>query len=278
MHSRIKMASWVAVIGGIAAALSKLAVDSEPHVTQRIIGGTEVPRGKYPFMASLRLDQKHFCGGSLYDSETVMTAAHCVRGIVDANASQFSVALGQTLLSDTVGVQQRGIRAVRISTIEGSDLAMLTLDRPVRGIAPVALPRPGSDALYRPGQTATVMGWGNIDPYRPSLSYRLLEVDVPVVSKDRCAAAYPNNHLETYFCAGTGGKDSCQGDSGGPIMQSIEGRAYQVGVVSFGAGCAQAGAPGVYADLSSAALWISLDVVWERTSGKQPPRDGQDVP
>ncbi len=45
------------------------------------------------------------------------------------------------------------------------------------------------------------------------------------------------------LCAGitAGGKDACQGDSGGPLSYSVptlEDRHHQIGVVSFGQGCA----------------------------------------
>ena len=56
------------------------------------------------------------------------------------------------------------------------------------------------------------------------------------------------------ICAGEKGKDSCQGDSGGPMVDAAK---KQVGVVSWGIGCALAGYPGVYARVSTYADWIS---------------------
>lgn len=64
------------------------------------------------------------------------------------------------------------------------------------------------------------------------------------------------------LCAGyrQGGKDSCQGDSGGPFVFN-SGAGYVLhGVVSFGAGCARPGAPGVYARVSNYIGWINSQV------------------
>jgi trypsin len=67
---------------------------------------------------------------------------------------------------------------------------------------------------------------------------------------------YDNGSLITsaMFCAAVaqGGKDSCQGDSGGPIVNSSS--RVQLGVVSWGWGCADAAYPGVYSNLGSATL------------------------
>lgn len=255
---------------GLIAAGTSAASDGHGQVGPLIIGGTEVPRGKYPFMASVQIDGKHRCGGSLLSSTLVITAAHCVEGVNDKNAHRLSVTVGQTLLSDGIGSQRRGIRAIDVSTLDDSDLALVTLDAPVEGIVPVTLPTAGADALYRPGQMATVIGWGNTDsqsfPYYPD---RLREVDVPIVSMDECAISYSDHDMSTYFCAGVRGKDSCQGDSGGPIIRAIGARVYQIGVVSFGDGCADQGAPGAYVNLSLPSLLDSLDRVWEKPADQQ---------
>ncbi|MCV5224826.1 trypsin-like serine protease, partial [Escherichia coli] len=71
---------------------------------------------------------------------------------------------------------------------------------------------------------------------------RLQEVDVPLVSDATCRQAGGNYTTvgEMAFCAGIpqGGIDSCQGDSGGPIVINRGGAITQLGVVSWGIGCA----------------------------------------
>jgi trypsin len=45
-------------------------------------------------------------------------------------------------------------------------------------------------------------------------------------------------------------KDACQGDAGGPVIAN----GVQVGIISFGKGCANDGYSGVYTKLSSALI------------------------
>ncbi|MCR9195731.1 MAG: serine protease [Hyphomonas sp.] len=63
---------------------------------------------------------------------------------------------------------------------------------------------------------------------------------------------------ETHICAGVGEQDSCTGDSGGPLVhRPPEGEPVQIGIVSWGLGCARRDAPGIYVRVAHYKDWIT---------------------
>ena len=56
------------------------------------------------------------------------------------------------------------------------------------------------------------------------------------------------------------GKDACQGDSGGPLTVKDSDQHHLAGVVSWGAGCAADGLPGVYAEVAKFRTWVDATV------------------
>ncbi|WP_437066553.1 S1 family serine peptidase [Streptomyces sp. enrichment culture] len=274
-----------AAASGAALALTAASVGTshaagtssdQGRPTAQIIGGVGQADGKHPFMAAL-LEKgtgspvdRQFCGGSLLSADLVMTAAHCVTG---TQPKEIETTVGRTVLSKKNQGQLRQVTDIVVHPRyargqEAYDIAFLFLDKPVRGVAPVLLPTVGTDALIRPGAMATVTGWGNTDTEIPAFPNRLRAVNVPIVSHIECKATYPDYDKKVNVCAGVEGKDSCQGDSGGPLFRKLKGRqgVYQIGVVSYGDGCAEQGAPGVYTYTGSAQLWNTLD---ESAKGKR---------
>ena len=90
-------------------------------------------------------------------------------------------------------------------------------------------------------QNLEVCGFG-LTTEGGSASNVLRKVTIPAIAQSTC-----NNLLGTIdptaeMCAGVlaGGKDSCQGDSGGPLFDA---NGMQVGVVSWGEGCARKNLP-----------------------------------
>ena len=103
------------------------------------------------------------------------------------------------------------------------------------------------------------MGWGATSEGGSTSRY-LLKAQVPFVSDSVCGSSYGRQLVASdMLCAGplAGGTDTCQGDSGGPMVKSVNGAWVQVGIVSWGNGCARRNYPGVYTEVSTFASAIS---------------------
>ena len=86
--------------------------------------------------------------------------------------------------------------------------------------------------------------------------YELKQVDMPILSNEKCLTKFTRYNSTLQLCAGeTGGnKDTCQGDSGGPLnMRSKSGRWHLIGLTSYGFTC---GDGGVFTRLSAHNDWI----------------------
>ena len=235
----------------------------------RIVGGTITSPNEFPWQILLEIGG-YMCGGSLIHPQWVLTASHCVEGMSASDATVYLGVHDQDTLNTSVNpyLQVASVSSILMHKSYNSrttdyDIALLKLASPVTltaGVRVIPLASTKSNSrLYAPGTSLTVSGWGTTS-FGGLTSQYLQKVTVPLVARTSCNAMYGGGISARMICAGdtvSGGLDSCQGDSGGPLVGNQNGDWVQVGIVSFGNGCAEAAYPGVYTNVASLRTWVA---------------------
>jgi len=256
-----KLAIAIAVFSLSSGQIAQASTPKSFQPATRIIGGTEANPNTYSWIASLQNKMgEHFCGASLISPKWIATAAHCLEG---ETASNLQVVISEYDLEtkESNEVKRNVSRLISHPDYdEDNDIAILELDQTVDKM-PVQIISPSELQALITGTNLSVMGWGNRSSDDEDFPNKLHEVSVPLVDSTQCKNYYTNTGstiTDNMICAGLkeGGKDSCQGDSGGPLLIQKDSKWLQVGIVSFGEGCAAPGYPGVYTKISNYLGWI----------------------
>ena len=236
-------------------------------ITPDIVGGSPANTAEWGFYTQIvgRNSNRSFCGGSYLGDGYVLTAAHCVDTDLP---SQLAVKVGGFRYNGTDG-ERANVTNIYVhpnfnSRNLANDIAILKLDRVISNDKRVEIAAGGLSQYAVTGDQLSVAGLGRLSEGGSTPSV-LMAVDVPLVSDAQCRTAGGSyaNVGPVSFCAGVpqGGIDSCQGDSGGPIVVNRGGVVTQLGIVSWGIGCARPGKYGVYSDIAALRDWVDSVVV-----------------
>ncbi|WP_327694210.1 S1 family peptidase [Streptomyces sp. NBC_00459] len=247
--SLVKKAATVGAAALAIASLQPLAAQAAPAP---VVGGTPAAQNEFPWLVHLSMG----CGGALYKKDVVLTAAHCVDGSGANTGITVTAGVADLNASGAIKVRSTKVRQAPGYDGNGKDWALIKLARPIdKPTLKIA-----TTTQYNRG-TFTIAGWGDTTENAGAGTTKLLKATVPYVSDAGCKLHYgkrlvPGDEL----CAGylAGGVDTCQGDSGGPMFRKDDTGAWiQVGIVSWGDGCARPGVPGVYSQVSTFAKDIA---------------------
>jgi secreted trypsin-like serine protease len=184
---------------------------------------TSISHGFYPsadwgFAASVFLDGRFDCSGSVISPTAVVTAAHCVN-----SPSRMAVRTGS--YSSAGGGQLLGVSGVAVPPDRWiRDIAVLRLSAPTSA-PPIALATPDEDAAYNyPGTSNSIAGFGARQPnnwQKPKFG-ALRVAYVHVVNTRACggrgyALALQICEVSTKRFRGFTTANACPGDSGGPM-------------------------------------------------------------
>lgn len=258
----------------------------------RIYNGETVEAGKWPFMVALLFNTgmgyTQFCGGSIINDDSILTATHCAWVDSDRSAQNLTVlpsdvfvyvghinlktlnrnylyAVKEFIVNPVMAATRHlvknsltGEEEYQLDFSQGHDAAVIKLEKKITFeeglVTPVCLPHPKAVVIR---EQCIVMGWGTReDGSHPNALY---QVEIPIMDGGSSCGSSSAWDRAQLICAGNPKyqKDACQGDSGGPFIcphQSEPKEYLQFGIVSYGVGCGQYG--GFYQNTTAVLDWI----------------------
>ncbi|MFC9255846.1 S1 family peptidase [Amycolatopsis thailandensis] len=248
LRTLLRVALIPLVAGAAALSVASPVAAQEPgQVGPAIVGGGQAS-GDFPWIASLQVNGRHGCGGSLISSQWVVTAAHC---IPQQQGMQLRIGSKTWQYGGTLASASRMIKHPRYSGQAGpNDIALIRLSQPVQNTPiQIASTSPAS------GTGVTLYGWGQTCPQRGCEQQppaNLKQLNTRIDPDSRCQTIQGSTELCVYS---TTNQTACYGDSGGPLVVqgTLAGATSRAGHQSSTCGTGDT----IYTDVTAHRQWIA---------------------
>lgn len=222
-----------------------------------IVGGSPASNVSMQILAAFHDFFGFQCAGTVIASKWVLATASCVR---KANHTVFiggrNARSGfRTAIEDIFLPSEKG-NDLNVDTGNVYDYAVVLLKKRVPSSTFAWMNN--NDSLPFPSAFAKAVRYGNMAEDVPNSDAQLRQVNIPVMSSERCKQIF-SWFNDDMLCDGCreGRCDSCQGDGGGPLLQYDDmGTAVMIGIIWRGVGCARPFSHGVYIRISSILNWL----------------------
>lgn len=221
----------------------------------RILGGQTAAEGQFPHQVSVRdFQSHHLCGGWIYSTKWIVTAAHCTYGRTISNTI---IVVGTNTLSEG-GHEYELSRIMNhpdFSAAMHHNIALLEVLYEI-DLYPNIRPIPMATEYMERPTTAVVSGWGQVtDP--GNFSDRLQWVSQSTLTNVNCRARHSvvfRDYInESKICTDNVERvGMCTGDAGNALIAG----GVVIGTASWGYGGCGAGYPDVYTRMSHYAAWV----------------------
>lgn len=207
-----RILAWLEIIKPLNISFYALDVDSAQIKNPKIVGGADTNIKQIPWQAALLYNGRQICGGSIIDTNRILTAAHCVS---DKNLQSYSVRIGATKRqNDGQTVKVSRIHAHANFNVVKNDIAVVILKAQLKfdkKIQSVKLPSNSND--LEEDTEVIISGWGVTEKH-PSGANNLQMAIVKTIERQKCKKLIKKPVVDSgMICAGiptTGGIDACQ--------------------------------------------------------------------